>query len=80
MYDPLNPAVTLAVWLRGKCDTSDVPGYLAGHFLGALAAGLVVSILVGPGRDGLSASDAFKDWILCNRFLIPAAIVEISRW
>ena len=44
----LNPAVTLAVWLRGKCDTSDVPGYLAGQFLGALAASFVVSILVGP--------------------------------
>ena len=23
-----NPAVTLAVWLRGKCDAKDVPGYM----------------------------------------------------
>lgn len=38
-----NPAVTLAVWLRGKCPAKDVPAYLgaqvAGAVLAALAAG-----------------------------------------
>ena len=24
-----NPAVTIAVWLRGKCPSPDVPGYIA---------------------------------------------------
>src|SRR6266571_1968280 len=37
-----NPAVTLAVWLRGKCPTSDVPGYM----LSQIAAGLVAAFLV----------------------------------
>ena len=27
-----NPAVTLAVWMRGKCDIQDVPGYMAAQF------------------------------------------------
>ena len=37
-----NPAVTLAVWLRGKCDAKDVPVYVGAQVLGALlAAGLV---------------------------------------
>jgi len=42
-----NPAVTLAVWMRGKCDTSDVPGYMIAQFVGgalaALAAGFLLS-------------------------------------
>jgi len=33
-----NPAVTTAVWLRGKCPTADVPGYFAAQILGAAAA------------------------------------------
>ena len=37
-----NPAVTLAVWLRGACKGSAVPGYLAAQLLGAiLASGFV---------------------------------------
>jgi len=42
-----NPAVTLAVWLRGKCPTSDLPGYLIGQLLGALAASFVVLHMKG---------------------------------
>src|SRR5437016_8769739 len=33
-----NPAVTLAVWLRGKCATSDLPGYLIAQLAGAVVA------------------------------------------
>ena len=37
-----NPAVTLAVWLRGACPASKIPGYLGAQLLGAvLAAGAV---------------------------------------
>src|SRR3954467_3258335 len=38
----LNPAVTLAVWLRGKCSTKDVPGYM----IAQIAAGVVAAFLV----------------------------------
>jgi aquaporin Z len=38
----LNPAVTLAVWLRGKCETKDVPGYMVAQ----IGAGVVAALLV----------------------------------
>jgi aquaporin Z len=37
-----NPAVTLAVWLRGRCSTADVVPYWASQILGSLLASLVV--------------------------------------
>jgi aquaporin Z len=42
-----NPAVTLAVWLRGRCATADVPAYWISQILGALAASQVVLYLKG---------------------------------
>jgi aquaporin Z len=43
-----NPAVTLAVWLRGKCATSVVPGYMVMQVVGALLAAVAVGVLKGP--------------------------------
>src|ERR1017187_3286102 len=40
-----NPAVTLAVWMRGKLETKDVPGYMAAQFIGAIIAALLVGYL-----------------------------------
>jgi aquaporin Z len=42
-----NPAVTLAVWLRGKCPTADVPGYWLAQTLGAIAAACLALVLKG---------------------------------
>lgn len=42
-----NPAVTLAVWLRGRCATADVPFYLVAQILGAGAAAFVALYLKG---------------------------------
>src|SRR5712671_7439897 len=42
-----NPAVTLAVWLRGKCPAADVPGYWASQVVGGVAAALVALYLKG---------------------------------
>lgn len=42
-----NPAVTLAVWMRGKCAGSDVPWYIISQFLAGLAAALLVLFLKG---------------------------------
>jgi aquaporin Z len=36
-----NPAVTLAVWMRGKCDTKDVAPYMIAQILGGVVAALV---------------------------------------
>ena len=58
-----NPAVTLGVWLRGKCDTKDVVPYWITQLIAALVAALVVGIIyqksgllnvgAGPARDVL---------------------------
>ncbi len=40
-----NPAVTLGVWLRGKCETKDVAGYMISQIAGAALAALAVKFL-----------------------------------
>ncbi|HYV28653.1 MAG TPA: aquaporin [Candidatus Eisenbacteria bacterium] len=42
-----NPAVTLAVWLRGKCPASDVPVYWVSQIIGAVAAAKLALYLKG---------------------------------
>jgi len=42
-----NPAVTLAVWLRGKCAAADVPGYMASQIVAGVVAAVAVLYLKG---------------------------------
>ena len=42
-----NPAVTLAVWIRGKLKSNKIFGYMASQVLGALAAAFIAYALVG---------------------------------
>ena len=42
-----NPAVTLAVFLRGKCDAADVVPYIVSQCLGAIIAAIAVIFLKG---------------------------------
>src|SRR5271166_2112371 len=44
-----NPAVTLSVWMRGKCDTRDVVPYWAAQIAAAVVAAWVVHKLKMPG-------------------------------
>lgn len=44
-----NPAVTLAVLMRGKCALSEVPIYLVAQIGGAAAAAFTAQFLVGTG-------------------------------
>jgi aquaporin Z len=47
-----NPAVTIGVWLRGKCDKKDVIPYILCQIVGAVIASLVVKTLRGSGTGG----------------------------
>jgi aquaporin Z len=47
-----NPAVTLAVWIRGRCDTKDVGPYMGSQVAGGVLAALVVGFLVGSPAAG----------------------------
>jgi aquaporin Z len=42
-----NPAVTLGVWMRGRCPASDVVPYWVSQVLGAVVAALTAMFLVG---------------------------------
>ena len=42
-----NPAVTLAVWMRGRCPTASLIPYWVAQVLGAILAGLLVVYLKG---------------------------------
>lgn len=47
-----NPAVTLGVFIRGKCSASDVVPYIIAQVAGASVAALTVAFLVGSGGFG----------------------------
>src|SRR6185295_17446696 len=45
-----NPAVTLGVWLRGRCATADVVPYWVAQVVGAIIASLVLNYLKGDAH------------------------------
>src|SRR5688572_25852852 len=62
-----NPAVTLAVYLRGKCAAAEVPGYMVAQVAGAAVAALVVGELKGPAAMGQVAAALRKCSRPCSR-------------
>jgi aquaporin Z len=69
-----NPAVTLGVWLRGKCDTKDVvPYWVAQLVAGIVAALLVVNLIGSPTAP--ATHDATKSLIV--EFLFTFALVWV---
>lgn len=50
-----NPAVSLAVWIRGKISMGDMIGYWMSQIAGALAAGLVVAFVFEKEGAGTCA-------------------------
>ena len=42
-----NPAVTLGVFIRGKCDKADVPAYIIAQLLAAVAAVFLANMMLG---------------------------------
>jgi len=70
-----NPAVTLGVWLRGRCDTKDVGPYMAFQVVGAVLASAAVKFLradtvVTPGNPPIGAA-------LLAEFLFTFALVYV---
>src|SRR6476646_2835297 len=45
-----NPAVTLAVWLRGKCPSTDVAGYMIAQSAAGLVAAFLVLFMKGDSK------------------------------
>src|SRR5436853_7890961 len=42
-----NPAVTLAIWLRGRVHTSELPGYIVAQIFGAGSAAVLALFFKG---------------------------------
>ena len=70
-----NPAVTLGVWMRGKCDTKDLLPYIAVQVLGGIAASLVVGFQKGNPTLTPLVPDIAKS--LLNEFLFTFALVYV---
>lgn len=72
-----NPAVTLAVLIRGKCTMADVPVYLAAQILGAIAGALTAQFLVGSGTAA-ETIDVTKSLIAELLFTFALAYVVLN--
>ena len=70
-----NPAVTLGVWLRGRCDTKDVFPYMASQVLGAVLAALAVKYLRSGAEVVVAKPDVGR--ALIAEFLFTFALVYV---
>ena len=70
-----NPAVTLAVCLRGKCPQTDVIPYWMAQVAGAVVAGIVVLFLKGGGGNAPGRPDIAK--ALVAEFLFTFALCYV---
>ena len=70
-----NPAVTLAVWMRGKCTTSEMPAYMASQVVGAAAAALTVLYLKGNPQPTSASLDVGRS--LLAEFLFTFALCYV---
>lgn len=70
-----NPAVTLAVWMRGKCETKDVVPYVLAQLGAAVVAGLIVTFLAGKPLLGPASHEVMPS--LVAEFLFTFALVWV---
>src|SRR5215472_11320162 len=70
-----NPAVTLGVWLRGKCEAKDVAPYMIFQIIGAVLAALTAKFLKG-GTPVLALQVATVPALLAE-FLFTFALVYV---
>jgi len=70
-----NPAVTLGVWIRGRCDTKDVAPYMISQIVGALLAAAVVKYLTA-GIPVATIAPAVGPALLAE-FLFTFALVYV---
>jgi len=70
-----NPAVTLGVWLRGRCETRDVAPYMVFQIVGAALAGAASIYLKGKSGTYAASVDVPR-WLLAE-FLGTFALVYV---
>jgi len=73
-----NPAVTLAVWLRGRCDTKDVVPYAIAQVVAACLAALAVGFLVGAPAKAAGELNVGKSLVAEFLFTFALAYVVLN--
>lgn len=72
-----NPAVTVAVWLRGRCETRDVVPYIIAQLVGAFLAALAVKGLKGDAMSAVTPLAAPVGLVLLAEFLFTFALAYV---
>lgn len=76
----INPAVTLAFWLKKKLDTTTAVSYMLAQLIGAVIGGLILYIVTEGGdldKTGVFASNGWGDKIGSPFGLGSVVVVEI---
>jgi aquaporin Z len=73
-----NPAVTLAVWLRGKCPTKDVAPYMAAQVLGGIVAALLVGFCKPNAQVSASSPDVARALLVELLFTFALCYVVLN--
>jgi aquaporin Z len=71
-----NPAVTLAVWIRGRCDTKDVVFYWVAQIIGAALAAFTVIYFKGHASQATPAAPDIGKALLAE-FLFTFALAYV---
>jgi aquaporin Z len=70
-----NPAVTLGIWLRGKCETKDVAPYMMFQIIGAVLAAFAAKLL--KAGDAITPIQPATIPSLLAEFLFTFALVYV---
>src|SRR5882724_4747577 len=73
-----NPAVTLAVFVRGRCETKDVIPYWVAQFLAGVAAALIAVFLVGKSGTPMEITDVPAAFVAEFLFTFALAYVVVN--
>lgn len=73
-----NPAVTLAVWMRGKFDTKEVLPYMVSQVAAGVVAALIVNYVKGNPTLTAMAPDVTKALLVEFLFTFALAFVVLS--
>jgi aquaporin Z len=73
-----NPAVTLAVWIRGRCETKDVLPYWVAQVLAGIVAALVAVFLVGKHGTPMDIKNVPAAFVAEFLFTFALAYVVVN--
>jgi aquaporin Z len=75
-----NPAVTVAVWLRGRCSRADVPGYIGSQITAGIVAAFVVLGLKGDPSVSARAIAVFPALVaeLVGTFALAYVVLNVA--